>query len=48
MEDMIEALVAHGADLNAADRNSNTLLKRALACGETEFADMLTRHGARA
>jgi ankyrin repeat protein len=48
LEDMIEALVAHGADLNAADRNSNTLLKRALACGETEFADMLTRHGARA
>ena len=35
-----------GADLNAGDSNSNTLLKRALAHGEIEFGDLLTTHGA--
>ena len=46
LEEMIQVLVAHGADLNARDKDGRTLLDRALARGLTDFADMLRAHGA--
>ena len=46
LEEMIQVLVTHGADLNARDNDGRTLLDRALARGLADFADMLRAHGA--
>lgn len=47
VEEMIQILVAHGAELDATNRAGKTLLDRALARGWTDFADLLRRYGAR-
>jgi ankyrin repeat protein len=47
LEEMLDLLIAHGADLNARGPNGKTNLDRALAEGWTEFADTLRVHGAR-
>ena len=46
LEEMIQLLVAHGADLNARNKDGKPLLDRALARGLTDFADVLRAHGA--
>jgi len=48
LDEMIELLVAHGADLNARNKAGKTILDRAQARGLTDFADVLRAHGARA
>ena len=47
LEEMIQLLVAHGANLNARNQTGKTLLDRALAHGWTDFANTLRRYGAR-
>ena len=47
LEEMIQLLVAHGADLNVPSPAGKTLLDRSLARGWTDFADVLRRYGAR-
>jgi ankyrin repeat protein len=46
LQDMLTLLTTHGADLNAPDRDGNTLLDRAVARGWNDFADLLRAHGA--
>lgn len=46
LDEMIQLLVTHGADLNARDRAGRTLLDHALAYASIEFADTLRAHGA--
>ena len=46
LEEMIRLLVAHGANLNARNKDGKTLLDRALARGLTDFAGVLRAHGA--
>jgi ankyrin repeat protein len=47
IEEMIQLLAAHGADLNARTKAGKTLLDRALARGWTDFANVLRAQGAR-
>ena len=47
LEELIQLLASHGADLNARGRDGRTLVDRALARGWVEFADVLRRHGGR-
>jgi ankyrin repeat protein len=47
LEEMIQLLVLHGADLNARSRDGRTLVDRALGRGWIEFADLVRRHGGR-
>ena len=46
LDEMIQLLVAHGANLDARNNAGKTLLDRAIARGLTEFADRLRAHGA--
>jgi ankyrin repeat protein len=47
LEEMVRLLIAHGADVNVRAGDGSTLLDRALARGDTEFAELLRAHGAR-
>jgi ankyrin repeat protein len=47
LKEMLDLLIAHGADLNAPIRGGRTMLDAAIAHGWIEFAEMLRRHGAR-
>ena len=46
LHEMLVLLTAHGADLNAPDRDGRTLLDRAVARGWNDFADLLRANGA--
>lgn len=46
LEEMIQLLVSHGADLDAPDATGKTLVDQALAHGHIEFATTLRAHGA--
>lgn len=46
LDAMIDLLLVHGADLNARNRSGKTLLQRALANGQDDFATALRQHGA--
>jgi ankyrin repeat protein len=46
-DEMVTLLLAHGADLNARNREGQTRLDRALARGMIEFAERLRVYGAR-
>ena len=47
LREMVQLLVAHGADLNVRGKDGRTLLDRALAAGAGDFVDVLRDHGAR-
>ena len=47
LEQMIQLLTAHGADLNARSGGGKTLLDGALARGWIAFANVLRGHGAK-
>lgn len=44
LEDMVDLLVAHGADVNALDETGRTLVDIAIARGATALADVLRRY----
>jgi ankyrin repeat protein len=46
-KDIVELLIAHGANLNAKDGGGRTPLKRADDGGLIEMADLLRKHGAK-
>jgi ankyrin repeat protein len=46
LAEMIQLLLAHGADINARNRAGQTVIERALARGAVEFAERLRAHGA--
>ncbi|HEX3648872.1 MAG TPA: ankyrin repeat domain-containing protein [Pseudonocardiaceae bacterium] len=45
--ELIESLLAHGADPNEADENGRSVGATAMAGGRAELVDLLHRHGAR-
>ncbi len=47
LDETMDVLLAHGADINARDRNEKTVLDHALAQGWIDFATFLRAHGAR-
>ena len=47
LREMIQLLVAHGADLSVRKKDCKTLLDRASARGLNDFADALRDHGVR-
>ncbi len=47
LEEMLELLVGHGADVNAQNKEGKTPLDRALARGWTDVAELLRAHGGR-
>jgi ankyrin repeat protein len=47
LEEMIQLLVSHGADISARGRDGRTLVDRALARGWIEFADLVRGYGGR-
>jgi ankyrin repeat protein len=47
LEEMLELLTAHGANINARNKEGRTPLDRALARGWTDVADVLRAHGGR-
>ena len=47
LEETIQLLVSHGADINARGRDGRTLVDRALARGWIEFADLVRGYGGR-
>jgi ankyrin repeat protein len=47
LREMIQLLVAHGADLNVRSQKGKTLLDHAIAGGLNDFADALRDHGGR-
>jgi ankyrin repeat protein len=47
LDEMLALLLAHGGDLDAPNHEGKTLLGRAIARGQVEFAEMLRTHGAK-
>ncbi|MDP7135593.1 MAG: ankyrin repeat domain-containing protein, partial [Planctomycetota bacterium] len=44
-KEVVELLIANGADVNAKDDNGETSLNWAIFKGKTETADLLRKHG---
>ena len=44
-KEMVELLIANGADVNAKNKNGNTPLDSSSLSKQTETADLLRKHG---
>ena len=44
-KEVVELLIANGADVNAKNRNGDTPLDYAITFKRTELADLLRKHG---
>jgi ankyrin repeat protein len=46
-KEVVELLIANGADVNAKNRNGDTPLDYAITFKRTELADLFRKHGAK-
>jgi ankyrin repeat protein len=44
-KEVVELLIAKGADLNAKTKNGNTALDLAIQYNQSEIADLIRKHG---
>jgi len=44
-KEVVELLIAKGADVNAKDEDGETPLNRAIKVKQTDLADLLRKHG---